>query len=469
MMVETLLTTTKFIRVENDQINSGILSEYNLVRPVDKRDKICHAPFKTLLFTPAGNAMACHYNRGLVLGQYPNNSIKEIWFGEKIKKLRNYLSNNDLSYGCQNCKNDLETKRFHLSGCWRHDYLGESDQGYPVLIDLQIDNTCNLECVMCSGEYSSLIRKNREKKLPYTNPYDSNFVKQLEEFIPHLEGINLTGGEPFLINLYYEVLDRIIAIKPEIQIYIHSNGTILNKKIKTYLEKLNFNFTISVDSISQSTYENIRINAKHDIVMQNINYFHQYSLEKNSSFHIKNCLMKNNIMELPFFLEFFNNQNISVQLKPVWFPSKFSLRTLHPNKLYHIIDVLKRSCFKDNTHFQKLNINRYNEVINQLELWATESLETNKSNSSSEKTLTPIFFEKIDKLIENDNTLSAIEKKKKTLYCRKMGEKMLDSIQESKTREKALSNFMKMPIEFIVAEMTRGNIEMLNARFLQEV
>jgi len=131
--------------------------------------------------------------------------------------------------------------------------------------------------------------------------------------------------------------------------------------------------------------------------------------------------------------------------------------------------VLKRSCFKDNTHFQKLNINRYNEVINQLELWATESLETNKSNSSSEKTLTPIFFEKIDKLIENDNTLSAIEKKNKTLYCRKMGEKMLDSIQESKTREKALSNFMKMPIEFIVAEMTRGNIEMLNARFLQEV
>jgi len=26
-----------------------------------------------------------------------------------------------------------------------------------------------------------------------------------------------------------------------------------------------------------------------------------------------------------------------------------------------------------------------------------------------------------------------------------------------------------MPIEFIVAEMTRGNVEMLNARFLQEV
>ncbi|HIA36161.1 MAG TPA: hypothetical protein EYN89_05340 [Flavobacteriales bacterium] len=144
-------------------------------------------------------------------------------------------------------------------------------------------------------------------------------------------------------------------------------------------------------------------------------------------------------------------------------------RKLHPNKLYYIIDVLKRSCFKDDTHFQKLNISRFKELINQLELWANDSMRINKGNSSSEKALIPVFFEKIDKLIENDHTLSEIEKKKKTLYCRKMGAKMLDSIQESKTREKALFNFMKMPIEFIVAEMTRGNVEMLNARFLQEV
>lgn len=468
-MVATILKTiVKFITLEFDKVNPDILSEYNLTRPIERTDKVCYAPFKTLLFVPSGKAMACHYNRGLVLGQYPKNSIKEIWFGEKISKLRNFINHKDLSHGCQNCKNDLNNKQFHLAGCWRHDYLGESDNNYPVLIDLQIDNTCNLECVMCSGEYSSLIRKNREKKLPHFNPYDKNFVKQLEEFIPHLHGINLTGGEPFLVNVYYDILDRIISLNPKLEIYIHSNATVLNNKVKKYMEKLNFNFTLSIDSIVKPTYEKIRINAKHETVMRNIQYFHQYSLEKDLSFHVKCCLMKNNILELPDFLSFFNNQNISVQLKPVWFPSKFSLRTLSKNELKNIISLLKKAYFINETHFQKLNNFRFNELLSQLKIWGKETLANQGSINAEEETIIKAFFQKIDALIEADHTLSNNEKNKKAIKCKEVGTKMLDSVQDSLKRKVALNKFMQMPAEFIVAEMTRGDIEMLNARFLQE-
>ena len=216
---------------EFNRIDSSILNDYNRTRPMDRQDKICHAPFKSLLFIPSGKAMACHYNRGLSLGQYPEQSIKEIWFGQKIDKLRSYIDNHDLSYGCQNCRYNLNNRQFHLAGAWKHDYLGNSPNGYPVLLDLQIDNTCNLECVMCSGEYSSLIRKNREKKPGYINPYDEAFVEQLTAFIPHLQGANFTGGEPFLIKTYFNIWDRILELNPQMQIYIHTNGTVLNERI----------------------------------------------------------------------------------------------------------------------------------------------------------------------------------------------------------------------------------------------
>ena len=34
---------------------------------------------------------------------------------------------------------------------------------YPSVLEFELINTCNLECVMCTGEYSSLIRAKREK------------------------------------------------------------------------------------------------------------------------------------------------------------------------------------------------------------------------------------------------------------------------------------------------------------------
>jgi len=450
-----------------DRIAGSTITAYNDTRPQDRRDKICHAPSKSLLFTPSGNAMACHYNRGLVLGSYPQDSIRDIWFGEKIERLRKFIDNNDLSYGCQSCKSALNAEQYHTAGCWRHDYLETSENGYPVLLDLQIDNTCNLECVMCSGEYSSLIRKNREQKPAYLNPYDDEFVKQLEEFIPHLSGINFTGGEPFLIGIYYDIMDRIIELNPKIQIYIHSNGTVLNKKVKKYLHKLNFNFTISIDSIVRETYENIRVNARLETVLKNIQYFHEYSSSKETSFHVKSCIMKSNIAEIPDYLSFFNDQNISIQLKPVLMPTDYSLRDLEIPELKKIIDNLRTHSFKKETHFQRLNNSRYTELTMQLEKWANDKQDFGKRNHSVAG-LVQALFDRIDHEIEIDHTLNFEEKEAKSIRCRTIGKQMIQSIPDTDKRERALSRFANLPTEFIIAEMERGNIEMLNARFLQE-
>ena len=320
---------------------------------------------------------------------------------------------------------------------------------------------------MCSGEYSSLIRKNREHKPAYINPYGNSFVEQLEEFIPHLSGINFTGGEPFLIKTYFDIMDRIVDLNPEIQIYIHSNGTVLNNKVQKYLDKLNFNFTISIDSIVKETYEKIRVNAKLETVLNNIEHFHAYSLDRGSSFHVKSCIMKSNIHEVPGYLSFFNDQNISVQLKPALMPTDYSLREFNNTELEKIIVNLRAHSFKEDSHFQRLNNKRYAELIVQIEKWAMDKQELG-NGEKSETELVDALYTRIDREIEIDHTLNFEEKEAKSIRCRTIGNQMIRSISDTDKRERALSRFTKLPIDFIIAEMERGNLEMLNARFLQE-
>mgnify|MGYP005868505463 CR=1 FL=1 len=144
---------------------SKMVNNYNKTRPKDKKNIICHAPFKSLTFFLGGKVMACWHNKQFLIGEFPKNSIQEIWFGERLKKLREHILHNDLTLGCFECKKNIENGLYASSGSWKYDYLPYSDSEFPASMDFQTCNHCNNECIMCIGEYSSSIRKNREKKI----------------------------------------------------------------------------------------------------------------------------------------------------------------------------------------------------------------------------------------------------------------------------------------------------------------
>ena len=202
--------------------------------------------------------------------------------------------------------------------------------------------------------------------------------------------------------------------------------------------------------------------------MDNIRCFHNYSLQKNAAFHIKCCVMQENISQIPEYLNYFNDQNISVLLKPVWFPSKYSLKSMSPLDLKAIIKKLETQTFKAETHFQKLNNNRYRELLNQLLIWSNTPMPENGFKSGSFGELGIAFYRRIDQQIENDHTLSETEKIEKSARCKTMGDQMMGSVSDPGKMESALVKFMDLPVELIIAEMERGNAEMLNARFMQE-
>ncbi len=73
-------------------IDKEIIDAYNQTRETKDKTMLCHAPFTSINFQQNGNANACCYNRSHVLGTFPAQTIKEIWFGKKADELRNFIS-----------------------------------------------------------------------------------------------------------------------------------------------------------------------------------------------------------------------------------------------------------------------------------------------------------------------------------------------------------------------------------------
>ena len=67
--------------------------------------------------------------------------------------------------GCQNCYSDeaagLESMRTQANSTWKLNDLS-TDYLHTKFIEVSLDNTCNLECKMCSSYFSSKLRKRDE-------------------------------------------------------------------------------------------------------------------------------------------------------------------------------------------------------------------------------------------------------------------------------------------------------------------
>ena len=330
-------------------LDPTILTEYNHWRDAKNKEIFCHAPFTNVNFSQNGDATACCYNRSYVLGTYPENSVDEIWYGQRAQKLRELMRRNALPQGCQICVEQFSSHNFGGLRARFYDKHAEETWGEdtgrfrprPKVMEFEISNVCNLECTMCNGNFSSAIRGHREGLPQPKRPFDSRFVEQLDPYIPHLAEAKFLGGEPFLNNLYYQIWERIAAINPAIEVSIITNGTILTDKVKRALEPLNAHINLSLDALDPANYERIRVNAKFDQVMTNFAYFREFVARKRTAMTVSVCPMKQNWRELPHFLTFCNERNIKLFFNTVWYPEEASLRYLPPARLQEILDYLQ--------------------------------------------------------------------------------------------------------------------------------
>lgn len=430
-------------------------------------NKICLAPFNSLRFTVSGNIQVCCFNRLYLLGKYPNVSISEAWFGEKLEILKKALENNDLTLGCSYCKESIDNGLFDSVGANNYDYLDfyKNEQSkMPTMLDFELGNNCNLECIMCNGENSALIRKNRENKLPYSSPYDKNFVTQLKEFIPYLKEARFVGGEPFLIDINYQIWEKIVEINPKCKIIILTNGTILNEKIKNLLKKGYFEISVSADGITKATYEKIRKNANFDLFKSNLEYFLKYSELKQYTTFLNFCPMNHNWFEIPEMFKFCNKRNIQIVAHTVIFPPNSALWTLPQSKLEEITKFLIKHNPKPiiSKKTTKANNITYKSIINQINNW-TENSKKNNTNQLTFIELKNIFDKRLLNYFNNSQMYD--EKTKKIIYKENIAkiENILLPFDEVSSIK--ILNFLNtFNIELLIAELENSFPEKVSER-----
>lgn len=173
----------------------------------------------------------------------------------------------------------------------------------PRILLVTLTNRCNLNCYMCG----------RGENFWKIHP---RIINEVFSWLPYLELITWQGGEVFLFDGFYDLLQKTIHYKNLNQIII-TNALLIEEKWAEMLARLNsVDLTISIDGVDKETYEYIRQGASFDKLVGNLKIINR--TRKNLSSRMKTTLratiMKINYRQLEKFVEFANEYEFDVLL-----------------------------------------------------------------------------------------------------------------------------------------------------------
>lgn len=324
---------------------------------------LCYAPDVQLSFSPNGDVSACCISRTHPLGNVKVDRLDEVWHGERIEAFRRMLHAYTLPTGCESCQWSLEAERFADHPIRSFDDVVISDGvEWPTKLEFALSNTCNLACVMCTGEYSSVLRA-KEGLPPIPSVYGDDFFSDLARYLPHTKSLSFLGGEPFLQKECHRIWDMLIEMDLGIPCDVTTNGSIYDERVERVLHRLPFNIAVSVDGVSKETVESIRLNVDYDVLMENIRRLNAYARGdgdrffalRNRRLQLNFCVMRQNWHEVAEFFLFAEDSGCAVWRVFVTNPPGCSLFTLPRGELERIVASLEA---RASEMAKRLTINR---------------------------------------------------------------------------------------------------------------
>lgn len=308
-----------------------------------------------------------------------NHNISEIFYGEWYNDFRKKMINGEKIDGCKRCYEEENNGKKSLRQRYNDSYHIPIQDNLNIenpkikWIELSISNKCNLICRMCDSRYSHLWYE--EEKEFYGKTFSINkksFIdldKILEIIDENIIHIKFTGGEPFLIEEYDVIIDKLIQKADPSKIFLNynTNCTILPKKeIIDKWKKFKFiEFAISFDGIGE-IWEYIRYPSKWSKVEKNILFLYNLKNEMNSKYIFRSTISILNIMDIFNMIDWWrknisnelNTENITFNPTHLSFPSFLSLHVLPEKTKEKIRNFLESKSIKEEEIVKKY-INHY--------------------------------------------------------------------------------------------------------------
>ena len=169
---------------------------------------------------------------------------------------------------------------------------------YPITLDIVLTKACNLRCIFCVS-YGSLTG---ERWMPF-----SLYERIAHELFPKVHGIQIcSGGEPFL---YPRIRDALrLAIELRCMTTMTSNGMLLGQQAAewTVSDQSLHELCISFDGATPETLERIRVGAKYERILSNIEYLSALKKRRRMPYPrlwFRYVVMRSNAEELPLMFD----------------------------------------------------------------------------------------------------------------------------------------------------------------------
>ena len=215
-----------------------------------------------------------------------------------MRSLREQFLAGERPQTCRKCWNEERggrtSKRMHTLDRLKHsiaDTEWTADAKPLMFLDLKLGNICNLKCRICGSWSSSQFAAEEINQLPREEQKSSHayqmlragawprentqFWQQIDSVLTDIRYIEFTGGEPFMIDEHFDMLQGIVdrGIADQVEIHYNTNGTqypARGEAIWRHFKTVEIAF--SIDDIGER-FEYQRSNANWQEVCVNLDRF----------------------------------------------------------------------------------------------------------------------------------------------------------------------------------------------------
>ena len=283
-------------------------------------DQFCVLPWVSLEASPIGTVRPCCLaddeltdDSGTKFSLL-NANFADIQNSQAMTRLREQFLAGEKPQTCRKCWNEERSgrtsKRMHTLDRMKH--MGISDEwtatAKPLMfLDLKLGNICNLKCRICGSWSSSQFATeelndmhpddDKKKTFPYQMlragawPRENqSFWTEIDACLNDIRYIEFTGGEPFMIDQHFDMLQGIVdrGIAHQVEIHYNTNGTQWPERgpdIWRHFKTVEVAF--SIDDVGER-FEYQRTNADWAVVLDTITSF-QYLRDQLPNLRLQCC------------------------------------------------------------------------------------------------------------------------------------------------------------------------------------
>ena len=353
-------------------------------------EKICMLPWISIETSPIGSARPCCLAKDEITqtdGSKYNlrqHTLEEIYHSEYMVDLRQQFLNGEKPATCQRCWDEEASGRtskrlnsqIRLKEYYNQIDFNNLNPDQLWFVDLKLGNICNLKCRICGSWSSSKWAREemdyipvefRKEHLAYKFLQDGAWPRESDVFwdnlktlLPNIKYFEFTGGEPFLIQQHFDLLEYAVEhdYAKNIEIHYNTNGTVFPDSHNLWNHFKHVEVAFSIDNIG-ARFEYERYGAKWGEVQSNITKFNQL---RSQQFSTQICMTVNvqNVYYLPELCEWTNQQTFNhVYFNMLHDPWHMNISRMTPTAQKLVIDRLTVAEFSSKHRAEILRIIKF--------------------------------------------------------------------------------------------------------------